>query len=103
VKRSVTVEVAGQKLTLRTDADEDYVKSLAEFVTGKMGEVKSSSRTFSTQVLAVLAALQIADDLFQTRRRESDLRQRVREKSERILEILERGLESNAAAVTTEE
>lgn len=103
MKRSVTVEVAGQKLTLRTDADEAYVKSLAEYVTGKMGEVKASSRTFSTQVLAVLAALQIADDLFQTRQRERDLRDRVRERSQRILDILEKGLELQSAALTTEE
>ncbi len=89
MKRSVTVDVAGQKLQLRTDADEAYVASLAEYVNEKIGEVKASSRTYSTHVLAVLAALNIADDLFQIRRRESELRRQVREKSQRILELLE--------------
>jgi cell division protein ZapA len=96
VKRSVTVEVAGQRLTLRTDADEGYVESLAEFVNEKLGEVKASSRTSSTHVVALLtlAALQIADDLFEARRKEADFRRRVREKSRRILELLENGPEN---------
>ncbi len=87
MKRTVTVEVAGQKLTLRTDASEAYVQSLAAFVTEKIAEVKHSTRTFSTQALAILAALNIADDLFQ-------LRGRVREKSQRLLELLEKGTET---------
>ena len=91
MKRSVTVDVAGQKLQLRTDADERYVASLAEFVSEKIGEVKASSRTFSTSIVAVLAALNIADELFQLREREAELRRRVREKSERLLELLESG------------
>jgi cell division protein ZapA len=91
VKRSITVEVAGHKLQLRTDAEEGYVTSLAAYVNDKIGEIKASSRTYSTHVLAVLAALHIADDLFQMRRRESELRQKVRDKSKRILELLEGG------------
>jgi cell division protein ZapA len=91
VKRSVTVEVAGQKLTLKTDADEAYVQALAAFVTGKIGEVKSSSRTFSTHALAILAALNIADDLFQARQASRALRERVREKSRRILALIDKG------------
>jgi cell division protein ZapA (FtsZ GTPase activity inhibitor) len=88
VKRSVTVEVAGQRLQLRTDAEDAYVTALAEYVNVKIGEIKASSRTYSTHVLAVLAALHIADDLFQVRRRESELREQVRERSRRILELL---------------
>lgn len=90
VKRSVMVEVAGQKYTLRTDADEIYVMSLARYVTEKIDQAKTNSRTVATQSLAILAALHIADDLFQTRRKSDGLKKRVREKSQLILEFLER-------------
>lgn len=96
MKRSVTVEVAGHKLQLRTDADEDYVTALAAYVTEKIGEIKASSRTYSTDVLAVLAALHIADDLFQARRRDIELRRQVRERSKRILELLENRAETRS-------
>jgi cell division protein ZapA (FtsZ GTPase activity inhibitor) len=88
-KRSVTVEVAGQKFQLKTDADEAYVKSLAEFVSDKIGEARTAGRTFSTHALAILAALHIADDLFQTRRDVDAFRKRVRDKSHVILELLD--------------
>jgi cell division protein ZapA len=90
VKRSVTVEVAGQKLTLRTDAGEEYLHALAAFVNEKIAEVKTSTRTFSTHALAILAALNIADELFQAREQKDDLRKRVREKAQRIGELLDK-------------
>jgi cell division protein ZapA len=90
VKRSVTVEVAGLKFTLKTDADEAYVKSLARFVTEKMDEARASSRTVATHNLALLVAMNIADDLFRNRRMAKEFRQRVREKSRSVLEILEK-------------
>ncbi len=88
MKKSVTVEVAGQRFTLKTDAEDEYVRSLARYVSGKIEEVKRGARTVSTHSMVVLAALQIADDLFQARRSEQELRQKVREKSRTILEVL---------------
>ena len=90
VKRSVTVEVAGQKLTLRTGAGEEYLHALAAFVNEKIAEVKNSTRTFSTHALAILAALNIADELFQAREQKDDLKRRVREKAQRIGELLDK-------------
>ena len=94
MKRSVTVEVAGQKLTLRTDAGEEYLHALAAFVNDKIAEVKTSTRTFSTHALAILAALNIADELFQARdqaqKEKDELRKRVRDKAQRIGELLDK-------------
>ena len=83
VKKSVTVDIAGQKFTLKTDADEAYVKSLARFVTGKMDEARRAAKTVATQSVAILAALHIADDLFQ-------VRHKVKEKSRTILDLLDK-------------
>lgn len=91
MKRSVTVEVAGQKFTVKTEADEAYLQALAQFVSEKIGEARHGGRTFSTHALAILAALNIADDLFRVKRDVADFRERVREKSQTILELLEGG------------
>lgn len=96
MKRSVTVEVAGQRFTLKTDADESYVRELASYVNEKMGEAKSGSRTFSTHALAILAALHIADDLFQLRRRDGEMRRKVKEKSRALLGLIEKALTRSA-------
>jgi cell division protein ZapA len=85
VKRSVTVTIAGQRLVVRTDGKARYVKELASFVTAKVEEIRASGKTVSTQSLALLAAMNIADDLFQLRDRHDGLKRRVRETSTRIL------------------
>lgn len=89
MKRSVTVSVANQQLSLKTDAKQKYVKELASFVDEKLDEVKRATRMQTTQSLALLAALNIADELYQLRESHENLKRRVREKSKRILRSLE--------------
>jgi cell division protein ZapA len=88
VKRSVTVSVANQQLSLKTDAKPTYVKELAAFVDEKLREAKKTGRTQTTQSLALLAALNIADELLQLRQSHDDLKREVRERSRRILQTL---------------
>lgn len=84
------VEVAGQRFSLRTDAKPKYVKELAAFVTGKMEEAKKSGKIATTQTLALLAAMSIADELYQLRESQEELKREVRKRSETILQFLDR-------------
>jgi cell division protein ZapA len=86
VKRSVTVNIAGVRYALKTDEDDRWVKSVAAFVDGKMRDVQKHARTPDTQAVAVLAALQIAEQLFDERRQAGDLRKKIREKSQSLLD-----------------
>jgi cell division protein ZapA len=90
VKRSVSVQIAGVRYSLKTDEDERWVKSIAAYVDGKMRDVQKSTRTFDTQAAAVLTALQVAEELFAERRETRELRKSIREKSESLLDYLER-------------
>jgi cell division protein ZapA len=90
VKRSVTVQIAGARYSLKTDEDDRWVKMLAAYVDGKFREAQKSARSPDTQAVAVLTALQIAEELFQERRGLSELRKRIREKSQSLLDYLER-------------
>jgi cell division protein ZapA len=90
VKRSVTVQIAGIRYSLKTDEDDRWVKMLAAYVDGKIREAQKHSRTPDTQSVAVLTALQIAEELFHERRQSSELRRRIRERSQSLLDYLER-------------
>jgi cell division protein ZapA len=90
MKRSVTVQIAGQRYTLRSDADEETVRDIAAFVDKRMKDVQRHTRTADTQSLAILTALQIAEDLFGERDETSALKKRIRDKSEALLRYLER-------------
>jgi cell division protein ZapA len=90
VKRSVSVQIAGVKYSLKTDEDERWVKSIAAFVDGKIREAQKHGRTVDTQSVAVLTAMQIAEELFSERRATRELRKSIRERSQSLLDYLER-------------
>src|SRR5579863_2794993 len=58
---SVRVEIFDQAYNLR-GSDPEYILKLAEYVDGKMRAVAEQTQTVDTARLAVLAALNIADE-----------------------------------------
>jgi|SRR5579864_1113501 len=58
---SVQVEIFDQAYNLR-GSDPEYILKLAEYVDGKMRAVAEATNTIDTVRLAVLAALNIADE-----------------------------------------
>jgi len=90
MKRQIAVNIFGQRYMLRADEDESTVRELAAYVDSRIREVQKHTRTADTQTLAVLAALQIAEELHGERRGHAELRRRVREKSRTLLQLLER-------------
>lgn len=62
-KNTVDITILGRKITLRADDNEEYVREVAQYVDDKMEEAQKSSKTSSINV-AILAAMNIADDYF---------------------------------------
>jgi cell division protein ZapA len=65
---SVRVEIFDQAYNLR-GTDPEYILKLAEYVDGKMRAVAEQTNTIDTVRLAVLAALNIADEYHLLKRR----------------------------------
>jgi cell division protein ZapA len=62
--KSVSVEIFGQRYPIRSTLDAEYVKRLATYVDGKIRAAGDSAPSGDPVRLAVLAALNIADELF---------------------------------------
>jgi cell division protein ZapA len=90
MKRSVTVQIAGNRYALKTDEDDRWVKAVAAFVDSRIRDAQKHTRSPDTQAVAVLTALQIAEELFNERRQTGELRKKIREKSQSLLEVLAR-------------
>lgn len=85
MKQSVEVELAGQKLVIRTDEGPKYVQELADYVDAQLRLLSGDLRTtFNLQRLALLVAIQLADELF----REKDLHRQFRQRIDAKLEAL---------------
>ena len=66
-EKPVSVEIFGQRYPIRSALDADYVTRLASYVDAKIRAAGTSAPSGDPQRLAVLAALNIADELFRTR------------------------------------
>ena len=62
--KSVSVEIFGQRYPIRSSLDPEYIRRLATYVDGKIRAAGDSTPSGDPVRLAVLAALNIADELF---------------------------------------
>jgi cell division protein ZapA len=89
---SVRVEIYDQTYNLR-GSDPQYIKKLADFVDGRMRTVAQQTATVDSLRLAVLAALNIADEYHILKRKYDDIAgdfdQRARELSGALDQALE--------------
>ena len=65
--RVIPVEISGQRYPIRSSLEPEYVARLASYVDEKMRAAADSTPTGDALRLAVLAALNIADELFRCR------------------------------------
>jgi cell division protein ZapA len=65
--RVVSVEIQGARYAIRSDLDEQYIVRLAAYVDAKMQRATNEVPTGESMKVAILAALNIADELFHVR------------------------------------
>ena len=61
----VTVNINGMNYNLTGEKDEKYLQGVANYVDGRIKEIISKKAGFSTTAATVLAAVNIADELYE--------------------------------------
>jgi cell division protein ZapA (FtsZ GTPase activity inhibitor) len=99
-KTQMEVTIFGQTLKLRGDADPEMTVKLAEFVDQKMRDAVPSTMSLSSVLyneriarVAILAALNIAEELFQLRAEKENEKTLIEEKASAMLSLLEKELQ----------
>jgi cell division protein ZapA len=85
-ERVIQIMVFGQTFSVKTDADEDHIQTVAQYVNEKMDEVLKKTRSVSTLNVAILTALNIADDLLKEKERRKALLKEVEVKSKDLVD-----------------
>jgi cell division protein ZapA len=88
------VVIYNQTYNLRSDHDPAYIQDLAEYVDRRMNEIARATMTVDSLRVAILAALQIADDFFQARKELSATEEEIAERSSKYAELLDQFLRS---------
>jgi cell division protein ZapA len=72
-KNKVIVRIHGQEYKLMSDDTREYMQGLANFVDDRMQEIANGNSKLSTAMMAVLTALNIADDYYKLKSQYEDL------------------------------
>lgn len=93
----VVVNINGKEYSLKGKDDEKYLREVAEFVDTKINEIKAKNPVLSSSDMGVLAAINIADDLYNTDKSATEL-----VKKNKYLEERTTSLESSVERLRSE-
>ncbi len=85
---SVKVEIYGSEYRIKGDADPEYIREIAHYVDSKMREVNDDAALGSSLKVAILAALNIAGELFGERDDRNRLLASVQERAEEMAQTM---------------
>jgi cell division protein ZapA len=87
--RVIPVQIQGQRYPIQTTLDAEYVARLAAFVDEKIRAAAETTPTGDSLRLAVLAALNIADELFRANDASGSRDGRLAERTEELERLLD--------------
>ena len=89
MKTTTEVSIMGQKFMVKSDSDDDYVGEVAVFVDQKINEVIQNTKSVASLNVAILAAMNIADEYFRFRRDRGEKFQTVEKKIQDLIELID--------------
>ncbi len=87
--QTVEVRIYNQTYSIRGDGNSAYITQLAAYVDRKMREIVKATHTVDSLRVAILAAMTVADELFQAQRRIDQLDAVLAERSTEYANLLD--------------
>src|SRR5262245_58684533 len=100
--RVVHVEIHGQRYAVRSELEPQYVAELAGFLDDKMRAASRELATTDTTRVAVIAALNIAEELFRTLTESEGADLRMRSRAAEIERLVDAVLDEAKARVVNQ-
>jgi len=95
-KNVVQVQIFGHSYTIRGEAGQDYITSVAAYVDRKMRDITEKLPVASLSKVAILASLNIADELFKERAQREQQQRQLDTQAARLNAVLDDLLEEGA-------
>jgi len=77
-KQAVRVRICDEEYTVRSELDPEYTRQVAAYVDQAIRRVLHAGPMVETHKAAILAALTIADELFDSRKQQAEMAQRLK-------------------------
>lgn len=104
--KSIKIKIYNREYNIKTDADEEYIHSLASFLEERLKENTSQVIDLNIPYPLLLAVFKIADDFFRTKTELEEFKKRAEDRSKQLVQILDDALkngDTTAASSDVEE
>lgn len=89
MKKRFHIKLLGQELSVLSDSADDHVARVVQYVNEKAGEIAKMNGDYSTLHVALLTALNIADEYIKIKLAEEDAYRQLETISDRLMKIIE--------------
>jgi cell division protein ZapA len=87
-KQAVKVVIGGEEYSVRSEVPPEYTREVAAYLDAALKRVRDSLPMIETHKAAILAALAITDELFQARREDRQIADRVTRMADEFARML---------------
>jgi cell division protein ZapA len=92
MSNKVRVSIYGNTYTIQGEAAPEYIDSLSRYLNAKMEDVAGSMPSANSVQVAILAALNIADEYFQLKEIQSTVTHDLEKRTNALISMLEEGI-----------
>jgi cell division protein ZapA len=89
LKKSYNISIWGQELSVLSYAEDEDVANVVQFVNEKMEEVSQSRNNLKTLDVAILAALNISEELLKIKGVNKELCDQLDSRTEKLIQLIE--------------
>jgi len=89
LKKSYKIMILGQELSVLSDAEDEHVANVVQFVNKKIEEVLQARDGLKTLNVAILAALNISEELLKIKGINRDLCDQLESRAEKLIQLIE--------------
>lgn len=90
MKKRFNIKILGQEFSVLSDSGDDHqVEKVIEYVNGKAEEIAKSSKSATTLNIAILVALNIADEFFRFKGEKENFFNQLENESDKLINYIE--------------
>jgi cell division protein ZapA len=88
LKKQYHIRVLGEDISVLSDSGDEHVETVVKYVNDKVKEIQNTTKTINTVHVAILAALNIADEYYKVKEIKENICQQMESRSEMLIHLI---------------
>ena len=88
MKKKYQIRVLGQDISVLSDSGDEHVNAVVSYVNDKVAEIQKNTKAINVLQVAVLAALNVADEYFKLQGEKEDICHQMESRSEQLIHLI---------------